>query len=150
MQRSGIFIFNMDSIINNTSWAFIKSLGYEITDYSMQTLNSVDSEGSTITVPTFNIAFIDFISTSKARSDDPRYTSFTVRPYICHASDSGKKEPFSMWGESGTSNIYIKPYDVDNSLLRYIEVVNNTTITMYTGGSTFSHSDIMVFFYVVE
>ena len=149
MQRSGIFIFNMDSIINNTSWAFIKSLGYEITDYSMQTLKSVDSEGSTITVPTFNIAFIDFISTA-VPYDDTRCTSFTVRPYICHASDSGKKEPFSMWGESGTSNIYIRPYDVCDDLLRYIEVVNNTTITLYTGGSTFSESDIMVFFYVVE
>lgn len=149
MQRSGIFIFNMDSIINNTSWAFIKSLGYEITDYSIQTLEMVDSEGSTITVPTFNIAFIDFISSS-APYDDPDYTSFTVRPYICHASDSGKKEPFSMWGKSGTSNIYIRPYDVSSSLLKYIEVVNNTTITMYAGNGGNDYSDLMVFFYVVE
>ena len=92
----------MDSILNNTSFAFIENIGYKITDYFVGTQTAIGPNTSTdparyITIPAgFSKAFVDIVSSSS------NVFAFTLRPVFLDVS--GTEYLYSTWHYTSIDN----------------------------------------------
>lgn len=136
----------MDSIISNTSWAFIKSLGYDISDFGTFSTRSGSALRGSITLSAFSFVFVDIVQISSSGSG-PTYA--TIRP-ITIQSNSEISPPFSLWMVSdtdGSSYITNCAYLHDANLIHTI-TTSNTTIT-FEANSNFQVYPIYVAAYGV-
>lgn len=135
----------MDSILSNTTWSFIKDIGYEIKEYMTTSFNASNRYSATITVPSFSLAFFDIISSVGS------VATMTLRPIRCDISKKGTGfwDLFSIWLDGGGSSIFsIVPSHINGDLISRFSIVDSTTI-QFTGGSSATCSNL-IFFYVVE
>lgn len=139
------FLLILDSILNGTSYAFIKDLGYEIIAYDVQT-KSVKNSGTEFTVPEFQRMFIDIVSTIS------NYHSWTIRPYMCMNTDTNSHKFYTSWAlcDSSAQVTYVAPLPtlMYAGFLSDIKVVSSTSITLFSGSN--ASSNVTVFFYIVE
>lgn len=146
----------MDSILNNTSWAFIQGLGYKITGYYTEYKSDIDDANGTnypyILPRTFTTAFIDIIIYQ------PNISAWTLRPILMDVS-SGNFGLYSTWMISSTDEGYEmvvpspclqnKTPHPDRYPYTWFLSDRNLYIRMKYNGSSVS-SDIMIFIYYIE
>lgn len=151
----------MDSILNNTSWAFIQGIGYQIKQFissKFTTLYYRDSTYSaTITVNGgFKTAFMDIVC---------RYggvTAFTTRPVMVTSDHTSITELSSMWIVTNYTTEWVLPYPIDFSSIGpdmqnivgvYRVTSDSTTIKLnscYGSGNNSFSVQMSVFTYIVE
>lgn len=83
----------MDSIISNTSWAFIKSLGYDIADFKVSSSESSSESYITISLSSFSFVFVDIVQ--QTNSVTSKVIAATLRPIM--VPSNGSTKPYSLW-----------------------------------------------------
>ena len=143
----------MDSIINNTSFAFIQSLGYDIKDYTNGNTSAMPN-GNTYSpciVPAFTKAFIDVVTMV-----NNIISAWTLRPCLCRITDTAMTAMYTTWGvctfgSSVYSYISHAPWASTNSdFPAYFCVRNSTTISFHKTATSGTSTIMTYFFYVVE
>ena len=141
----------MDSILNNTSYAFIQGLGYEIKNYAVKTgqLSPVGTNSRTFTVPTFSRAFIDVVCDSLVSGG---YYCWTIRPYMLLSTDTTLNGFYTTWvvTSQSTSKPYLvsQPTKVSSSLPCRIKSISSSSIMIESGDG--NSLQCTIFFYVVD
>ena len=136
----------MDSIISNTSWAFIKSLGYDIIDYNVKSSNSNLVTAITISLSPFSFVFVDIVQQDTAANSNPTFA--TLRPIMIPSN--GSAEPYSLWMVSyddGRSYLTISAHNIIPRLIQTIETTS-TSVTFYAS-SNFGTSPVYAAAYAV-
>ena len=136
----------MDSIISNTSWAFIKSLGYDIIDYNVKSSNSSSEASITISLSSFSFVFVDIVQ--QDTSANPKLTVATIRPIMIPSN--GSAEPYSLWMASYTDGKSYLSNSARNISSRLIHQISTTSksVTIH-GGFNFESSPIYAAAYAV-
>ena len=136
----------MDSIISNTSWAFIKSLGYDISDFVTSSSNSAADTSITISLSPFSFVFVDIVQQDS--SSNPTLTVATIRPIMIPSN--GDVDSYSLWMASysdGRSHLINSAYNLNTKLIRHI-ATTSTSVTLY-GSDNFDTCRIYVAAYAV-
>lgn len=140
------FFYYMDSIISNTSWAFIKSLGYDIIDFNVKSSDSDLESTITISLSPFSFVFVDIVHESVDEATNPTFA--TLRPIMIPSNGTAK--PYSLWMVSyndGTSRLTNSAY---NSFKRLIHTITTTSTSVTLSGDyTFKRYPIYVAAYAV-
>lgn len=142
----------MDSILNNTSWAFIESLGYQIKDYVIGSTNAMpnDNSYSAISVPAFSKAFIDVVC------DIDNYSSWTIRPFMAVSTNTSMTYMYTTWGitnrKTSPPHSYITPtpWITYSRLPCFFIVRNTTTISFHIAATGDVSTNMTFFFFIVE
>lgn len=136
----------MDSIISNTSWAFIKSLGYDIIDYNVKSSGDTSESSITISLSSFSFVFVDIVQQEIGSSTYPTYA--TLRPIMIPSN--GTANPYSLWMVSyndGTSHLTNSAHNLNTKLI-YTITTTSTSVTLF-GGYKFSKYPVYAAAYAV-
>lgn len=154
----------MDSILNNTSWAFIQGLGYQIKQF-IPHFTSKLSHGDANLYPlnlggSFITAFIDIVCITK----DLQYNTiaWTIKPILIKGTTTSNTRLASMWvimDSTNNSTWFPVPYpeackniNGTNYLPNYYSITNQTNLVLKStiNGSSAVNVDMSVHVYIVE